>query len=214
MTKRMTLLAKKDGLSTSDFRNYWAGPHARLALGMAGITRYVHNRVDKVLWASGGEPVFNVDGVVELSFADAEAMRVAQASAVGQKYIPADEPIFLKGWTLCVVETDGEAPHKQAVKVLIPFQAQPQARHALWRELSGITGTGCTVALNWTISTARRERLWAEPKPPTGFICVWLDSVARAHEAFEPSSELRRVIEPHVEDGVAYLIDELPILCR
>ena len=211
MTKRMTLLAKRDGLSTSDFRNYWAGPHARLALGMAGITRYVHNRVDKVLWASGGRPVFDVDGVVELSFADADAMRVAQASAVGQKYIPADEPNFLKGWTLCVVETDGEAPTEQAVKVLIPFHAQPQARNALWRDLSRITGTGCTVALNWTISTARRERLWAEPSPPTGFICVWLDSVARAHEAFEPSSELRRVIETHVEDGVAYLIDELPI---
>ena len=210
MTKRMTMLAKKDGLSTSDFRNYWAGPHARLALGMAGITRYVHNRVDKVLWASGGEPVFNVDGVVELSFADSEAMRVAQASAVGQKYIPADEPNFLKGWTLCVVETDGEAPTEQAVKVLIPFYAQPQARTRF-----GVScphhGACCTVALNWTISTARRERLWAEPSPSTGFICVWLDSVARAHEAFEPSSELRRVIETHVEDGVAYLIDELAI---
>ena len=213
MTKRMTLLAKRDGLSTSDFRNYWAGPHARLALGMAGITRYVHNRVDKVLWTSGGEPVFNVDGVVELSFADADAMRVAQASAVGQRYIPADEPNFLKGWTLCVVETAGEAPAEQAVKVLVPFHAQPQARNALCRELSGITEPGCTVALNWTISTARRERLWAEPNPPTGFICVWLNSVAKAHEAFEPSSELRRVIEMHVEDGVAYLIDELPIRC-
>jgi EthD domain len=213
VTKRMTLIAKKDGLSTSDFRNYWAGPHAQLALGMAGITRYVHNRVDKVLWASGGEPVFNVDGVVELSFSDAQAMRVAQASAVGQKYIPADEPIFLKGWTLCVVETEGEPPTEQAVKVLLPFHAQPQARDALWREMSRITGTGCTVVLNWTISTARRERLWAEPNPPTGFICVWFDSVAEAHEAFEPTSELRRVIETNVEGGVAYLIDELPIRC-
>jgi hypothetical protein len=212
MTKRMTLLAKKEGLSTSDFRNYWAGPHAKLALGMAGITKYVHNRVDKVLWASGGAPAFNVDGIVELFFADDEVMRVAQASAVGQNYIPADEPIFLKGWTLCVVETDGHEPAERAVKVLIPFHAQAQARDVLWRELSRVAETGsCAVALNWTISTARRERLWAEPHPPTGFICVWLDSVARAHEAFEPSSGLRRVIETHVEDGAAYLIDELPI---
>ena len=119
--KRMTLLAKKEGLSTSDFRNYWAGPHAHLALGMAGITKYVHNRVDKVLWTSDGEPAFNVDGVVELFFADAQAMRLAQASAVGQKFIPADEPIFLKGWTLCVVETDGVEPLEKSVKVLIPF---------------------------------------------------------------------------------------------
>ena len=52
MTKRMTLLAKKEGLSTSDFRNYWAGPHAALALGMDGISKYTHNRVDKVLWTT------------------------------------------------------------------------------------------------------------------------------------------------------------------
>jgi len=207
----MTLLAKKEGLSTSDFRNYWAGPHAGLALGMAGITKYVHNRVDKVLWASGDGPAFDVDGIVELLFSDDEAMRVAQASAVGLKYIPADEPIFLKGWTLCVVQTDGVEPAQRAVKVLVPFHAQPDVRDVLWRELTRLTETGCTVALNWTISTARRERLWAEPSPPTGFICIWLDSIARAHEAFEPSSELRRVIEEYVRDGVAYLIDELPI---
>jgi hypothetical protein len=208
----MTLLAKKDGLSTSDFRNYWAGPHAQLALGMAGITKYVHNRVDKVLWTAGdGEPAFSVDGVVELFFADTEAMRLAQASAIGQKYIPADEPLFLKGWTLCVVETDGEEPTGERVKVLIPFHAAPEARDALWRDLSSIAGTSYTVALNWTISTSRRERLWAEPNPPTGIICVWLDSVASAHEAFESSSELRHVIEAHVCDAVAYLIDDYSI---
>jgi len=209
--KRMTLLAKKEGLSTSDFRNYWAGPHAQLALGMAGITKYVHNRVDKVLWASDAEPAFNVDGVVELFFADPEAMRLAQATVVGQKYIPADEPNFLKGWTLCVVETDGEEPSQPSVKVLIPFHAPPEARDALWHDLSRVAEAGYAVALNWTTSTARRERLWAETSPPSGFICVWLDSVAKAHEAFEPSSELRRVIETHVSDGVAYLIDELLI---
>lgn len=208
MTKRMTLLARKEGLSTADFRNYWAGPHARLALGMAGITKYVHNRVDKVLWASDGKPAFQVDGIVELCFADAQAMRTAQASAVGEKYIPADEPNFLRAWTLCVVETDGAEPAERAVKVLIPFHAHPQARDALGRELSRIA---CKVALNWTVSTARRERLWAEPNPPTGFVCVGLDSVAQAHEAFEACSELRRTLETHVDDAVAYLIDELSI---
>jgi hypothetical protein len=98
------------------------------------------------------------------------------------------------------------------VKVLIPFHAQAKTRDTLWRELrrAGAT-TGDKIALNWTVSTARRERLWAEPSPPTGFISVWLDSVARAHDAFEPSSELRSVIETHTIDGVAYLIDQLHI---
>jgi hypothetical protein len=39
-------LAKKEGMSTSDFRAYWSGSHAKLALGMDGIARYVHNRVE------------------------------------------------------------------------------------------------------------------------------------------------------------------------
>ena len=83
MMKRMTLLAKREGLSTSDFRSYWAGPHAALALGMDGISKYTHNRVDKVLWTTDGAPRFCIDGIVELYFRDEDAMRDAQASTVG-----------------------------------------------------------------------------------------------------------------------------------
>ena len=114
--------------------------------------------------------------------------------------------------TLCVVETDGDEPAEQSVKVLVPFHAQRESRDTLWRELRRVaSNAGHEIELNWTVSTARRERLWTEPSPPTGIICVWFDSVAAAHEAFEPSSALRRVIETHTSDGVAYLIDQLHI---
>lgn len=210
--KRMTLLAKKDGMAISDFRAYWAGPHAKLALGMDGISKYIHNRVDKVLWASGCVPTFNVDGIVELFFADEEAMRLAQATTVGKKFISADERLFLKGWTLCVVDVQGEEPHGEFVKVLVPFHGQAEVRGRLWSELARVAdATGTKVALNWTASTAKRERLWAEPSPPSGFVTAWFESVAKAHEAFEPESELRRVIERRTTDGVAYLIDQLRI---
>jgi hypothetical protein len=210
MIKRMTLLAKKEGMSTSDFRSYWAGPHAKLALGMTGIARYVHNRVDKVLWTSSDEPTFDVDGIVELFFADDDAMRTAQASAVGQKHIPADEPNFLKGWTLCVVETWGSEPSDRKTKVLIPFHASPDARARLQSVLlRAAVDLGHRFALNWTVSTAGRERLWAEPRPPDGFIVVWFDSVAAAHDAFDPASGLRRLMEAQVSAATAYLIDEL-----
>lgn len=195
-------------MATADFRNYWAGPHAALALGMDGISKYTHNRVDKVLWASAEKPVYDIDGIVELHFKDAEAMRLAQASAVGQEYIPADEPIFLKGWTLCVVETDGEEPTNLSRKVIVPFHASPEERDELWRDLSRLAVSDRVLAtLNWTVSTAKRDRLWAEPNPPAGFICIWFESVAKAHEAFEPTSDLCHLIESHVSDAAAYLID-------
>lgn len=64
--KRVTLLAKRDGMSASDFRSYWAGPHGKLALEMDGVSRYIQNRVDKVLWSRFAVPAFSVDGIVEL----------------------------------------------------------------------------------------------------------------------------------------------------
>ena len=98
------------------------------------------------------------------------------------------------------------------MKVLIPFHGQAEVRETLWSELRRVAEAARTaVALNWTVSTAQRERLWAEPAPPTGIASAWFSSVADAHEAFEPSSELRCVIEKHTSDGVAYLIDQLRI---
>jgi len=45
-------------------------------------------------------------------------------------------------------------------KVLIPFHAQPEARNQMWVELQGLEKTfGIRSVLNWTVTTARRERL-------------------------------------------------------
>jgi len=164
MTKRMTLLARKEGLSTSDFRSYWAGPHARLALGMSGITKYVHNRVDKILWASEGTAAFDVDGIVELSFADAEAMRIAQASAVGQKFILEDEPLFLKGWTLCVVETDGEESDEPVVKVVVPFYAPVEARNGLGHDLARVASRLRAFSRSRNVPVSQETQLHPDPR--------------------------------------------------
>lgn len=209
--KRMTLLVKKDGMSTSDFRAHWAGPHAQLALGMDGITEYRHNRVDKVLWVrGGGNPPFQVDGIVELSFADAAVMRSAQASLIGKKYIPADEPLFLKGWTLCVVDTLGVEPNEALVKVLVPFHGVKSSKEELWSEVKKVCGSSNTRAtLNWTTSTACREALWCEPYPPEGIFCFWFESVAEAHQAFELSSELCELFEIHTKNTASYLVNQL-----
>ena len=217
MNKRMTLLAKKLDMSTADFRNYWAGPHAKLALGMGGIAHYVHNRVDKVLWTSGEGPIFRVDGIVELYFEDDGAMKGAQASAVGRRHIPADEPNFLMGWTLCLVEAEGEEPPDQdhATKVVVPFLLAPtMAKESLQGSLQAAAshpGVDVPLSLNWTTTSASREGLWSEPKPPTGIAVLWFKSVAAAHCAFDEDGPLRRALEDEVEGATAYLVDALTI---
>lgn len=213
MKKRMTLLAKKEGMATCDFRSYWAGPHTKLALGMEGIAKYVHNRVDKILWACEGGPFFSIDGIVELYFSSDDAMRSAQASDVGRRYIPADEPNFLKGWTLCVVDTEGEEPRGRAAKVIVPFlQGKEGSKERIVQSLShALAGTAVCFALNSTASTENRERLWSEPQPPKGFVVFWFDSVAEAHGAFDEDAVIREVIESELSGATAYLVDELTI---
>lgn len=209
----MTLLAKKDGLSTADFRNYWAGPHAALALGMEGISKYTHNRVDKVLWATGDAPGFEVDGIVELCFLDDEAMRAAQGSSIGLRHIPSDEPNFLKGWTLCIVDTEGDDGGGAAstVKVIVPFLLEERSKDTVGSAVKRYASeTGSKCALNWTASTARRERLWSEPSPPDGLLVLWFASVASAHDAFDQGA-LCSTLSAHFRQATAYLIDELAI---
>jgi hypothetical protein len=211
--KRMTLLANKEGMSRSDFRGYWAGPHAKLALGMEGISKYVHNRVDKLLWCSDNAPAFTIDGIAELHFSSDEDMVRAQASDVGRRYIPADEPNFLKGWTLCIVETKGEECARNAVKVIVPFvRGEEGGEERIVRVLShSLAGSGINFTLNITTSTTSREWLWSEPKPPEGFVILWFDSVAAAHAAFDKEGVVRSALEPELIGAAAYLIDELII---
>lgn len=82
----------------------------------------------------------------------------------------------------------------------------------MWVELQGLEKTlGIRSVLNWTVTTARRERLWAEPVPPSGLVAVWFDDVATAHEAIEPESRLRPIFEKYTTHWVAYLVDRLCI---
>lgn len=209
----MTLLAKRQDMSTSDFRSYWAGPHAKLALGMEGIAKYVHNRVDKILWPNEGGQVFSIDGIVELYFSSDDAMHSAQACDVGRRYIPADELNFLKGWTLCIVDTRGEELRGRAAKVIVPFLASKEGgEERIAKSLaSALSGTDACFALNLTVSTARREKLWSEPTPPRGFVVVWFSSVAAAHAAFDEGGVVRTVLESELSGATAYLVDELVI---
>lgn len=213
--KRMTLLAKRPDLSTSDFRQYWAGPHGNLALEMNGISRYTQNRVEKTLWARNVIAPFNVDGIVELWFEGEEAMRQAQASTIGSTHIPADELNFLKGWSLCIVDEPQSTPHDLPVKVIAPLIIKSESTRELLESkvneaVRSIEDQGdATVFFNWTISHARRERLWCEPLTPSGFAVFGFQSLKIAHDSFLKEGVISKSFDSLVEDGAAYLVNVL-----
>lgn len=214
MIKRMTLLSRKEGAAISDFRAYWAGCHADLALCMDGITSYTQNRVEKILWKhADAEGCFLVDGIVELCFENDEVMSVAQRSATGSKYIPDDEPNFLRGWSLCVVEHEDEFPEPLGVKVLVVAAMKDRADRDAFRKAvvsaKEADGTAAQMSFNWTTRTATRERLWSEPVPPDVLTALWFENTAQAHSAFEADGALVRAISLLSNRVAAYLIDPL-----
>ncbi|BCG03642.1 hypothetical protein PPGU19_082100 (plasmid) [Paraburkholderia sp. PGU19] len=216
MIKRMTLLSRKEGTSTSDFRAYWSGCHAQLALCMKGITNYTQNRVAKTLWRSSDDPAcFDVDGVVELCFENDEVMAEAQRSPVGSQYIPEDEPNFLRGWTLCVVDHEDEPREHPGVKVLIAAALNADVSRMDFKtailEANETQSPRALVSFNWTKKSAKRERLWAEPVPPTALVALWFKDIAQAHEAFGADNSFVRKLDGLTNRAAAYLVDPLVV---
>jgi len=215
--KRMTLLAKRPDLSTSDFRQYWAGPHGNLALEMNGISRYTQNRIEKILWTRNGIPSFTVDGIVELWFDSENAMRQAQASSIGSVHIPADELNFLKGWTLCIVDETNLTDIESKVKVIVPLVIDSTTNRetveaSVFKAVESIGNKGdVSASFNWTISHARRERLWCEPIAPSGFAVFGFSNLKDAHDTFVSGGIIATALTNSVTEATAYLVNQLKI---
>ena len=88
--KGLFQLPAKPGLTHLDFRKHWITTHAQAALKMPGIRRYVQSHLvdEAYLYA---RPHF--DGVAQLWFDSAEAMRSAFDSPSG-KALAEDGPKF------------------------------------------------------------------------------------------------------------------------
>jgi EthD domain len=182
MIKRMTLLQRRPDMSVAAFRDHWATGHAQLAASMNGVVKYTQNRIDESITAVCPEDAeaYAPDGIVELYFADAEEMARAQQSQTGRNLIPEDEPLFLRGWTLCIVSTDG--PHDHAgTKVMVPVVLAPSAsidhvKASLVTSRGNVQSGLLAFSINVVSETAKRPTLWSEPIPPQLIVVTWFTS--------------------------------------
>lgn len=213
MLKRMTLLAKREDLDRAAFRLHWAGNHAQLALSLPGVCKYVQNRVNEELLTIPEARAFSVDGIVELYFTDAETMKVAQASETGAVSIPDDELLFLKGWSLNIVETVGPHDHG-GTKVMIPIKVRGGLdADEVTEKLSSASKalSSLETSVNEVTSSHSRPRLWSEPVAPDAIFVCWFKSPAAAKEAFYPGTDLHNALIETAEVASAYLCDPLVI---
>lgn len=76
MIKLIGLLRRTSGTTPAAFRNHWVDHHARIAMQLPGLRRYVVNPAVAV--PGGEQPAW--DGVAELWFDDLAAFEAAKAS--------------------------------------------------------------------------------------------------------------------------------------
>ncbi|HVN28530.1 MAG TPA: EthD family reductase [Candidatus Binataceae bacterium] len=90
LVKGVYQLKKLDGMSLDEFRKYWIEVHGSLGSKLPGLRRYVQSHLVDDAYAYA-RPHF--DGVAQLWFDSADAMRAAFDSSAG-KELAADGPKF------------------------------------------------------------------------------------------------------------------------
>lgn len=183
MIKRLSLLRRRRDLSREQFNAYWGGPHAKLALEIPELAKYDQNRVARVLVerAGGSEGHFQVDGVVELYFADEAAMARAGASDVIRSRLPKDEHNLMHGITLTLTETEGEAVQDDALaKMMLVASVGGDSQIAEFRSevrrlVSKIPHLQ-HVLFDWIGHVYWRPDLWHEPVVPDVVVSLRLSN--------------------------------------
>lgn len=75
MYKRMTMLARRPGLSDEEFLRRWKEQHAKMVLSLPGVCGYVQNVVTE--WVTDDAKGRSIDGIAEIWFDDRPAMEAA-----------------------------------------------------------------------------------------------------------------------------------------
>jgi len=106
MIKRISILIRRPRDSREIFSKHWNSVHGALVATLPAVGRYIQNHViDEFPAGAGAFGTYDIDGFVELYFADEATMRGA-FSGPGAQPIWADEPNFLEHSTAYVITGD------------------------------------------------------------------------------------------------------------
>jgi uncharacterized protein (TIGR02118 family) len=91
MIKRISLVARKPGMSIAEFERHWTGPHIEIVRQMKGLRGIRLNLIEHV----EGEREW--DGIGELWFDSIDDARAAFAAEPVRSLLAEDRPKFLGG---------------------------------------------------------------------------------------------------------------------
>ena len=128
MIKRIALFRRRRDLDLAAFRKYWRNEHAKVALQIPGLVRYVQNHVlDGEAPAAASreaavtDDAMAYDGIAEVWFEDMDAVR-ATVGIPELDAVAADEKHFIDGESMQAIVadeivTDASARQANAVKL-------------------------------------------------------------------------------------------------
>jgi len=172
--KRITYLTKRSDLSAEQFSAHWSTSHAAIAVNLPGIESYRQNHV-----VGGGSSVYNVDGIVELWFANDEVVTAGIDSEVADLLVE-DEPRFLSGLVGGAVDSGAPTQYwPTKVWVLARWTDQDASDVLVAWSRRTARGIGAVAAVNIVDPSGpqlTRERLTVNPRPPQVAVCFGLES--------------------------------------
>ncbi len=191
MIKRMGMFTRRIGMDRSQFSRHWAMVHRRIAGSMPGTKRYIQNHVfDPLDQPCATVPSYQIDGIAEMWWTDAEAMEQTFNSEPARLWLLHDEPNFMGAISVFLLEEDGESVADGTVKVIAPMRALSGMAEAAaaWRarlrtELPAVLRS----VESRVVDTRKRSHLPPDPVLPDFFLEFRFRSIQEAEAAITSS---------------------------
>lgn len=213
MIKRISILVRRPQDDREAFSKHWYGVHGPFVAQLPLIRGYIQNHVlDEFTPFASDTGTYDIDGFVELYFADVAAMRTAFTGPNAQP-IWADEPNFLGHSTAYAINGDRQPnPEMTDAKLIVVASGDAAAIDSLEKHLGGL-GAALAIERDDVMEVVPRKTMERGPQRANVFIHARYAGVDAASEAgrrlatldlFRPASHgieriaVTRVIEKRI----------------
>jgi uncharacterized protein (TIGR02118 family) len=222
MICRMGLLTRRPDLTPEAFRRHWRDVHGPLAARMPGLRRYEQNHVvdSSQLAIDHARGDWDLDGISQLWFDDAEAMRAAARSPAFEPTVP-DLPRFCAAVKVVTCQPNVVVPVAEGplVKRMSLLTRRPDISAGRFRDewfgfhaeavrkFPNLMGYTQNLVLDRAVSL--RDSAPYDAVPIDGVVELWFRSVDDIRAAF--ASPAAEVSQRHARDFIGtittYLVE-------
>lgn len=213
MILRTTFMQRRDGMTPQEYLAHWRNVHVPLATKLEGLALYHLNAVQPGGEAPEALPLWPIDGIAQLGFADMAAMKKAGSTAAGSQ----DLPKFVKILHALICERiaqRGPGAGAAGAKCIILLRRRPGTTEEEFRRnwlrhnsaefdgLPGLVGRACNLVIDRWLQ--RWTSVPYETLPIDGMQELWFESPGQM------ASALPAILERFAMDGAGDVSETIP----